>query len=76
MRQIAAILTDEGVPTKRGAPQWSKTTVGRILNGQGALRVAAVRQPGQPLDRPQPATKAQEPHYRQPGRAPGHDPDL
>jgi DNA invertase Pin-like site-specific DNA recombinase len=54
MRQIAAILTDEGVPTKRAAGRWDKTTVGRILNGLGPLRVEAASQTGQPLDHPQP----------------------
>lgn len=47
MRQIAEVLTDEGVPTKRNAPRWSKTTVGRILNGQGAMRATACAQTGE-----------------------------
>lgn len=40
-RQIAKMLTVEGVVSKHGIPQWNKTTIGRVLGGQGPLRVAS-----------------------------------
>jgi DNA invertase Pin-like site-specific DNA recombinase len=46
IRQIADALTAARIPTKRNAPQWNKTTVGRILNRQGAVRAVARAQTG------------------------------
>jgi DNA invertase Pin-like site-specific DNA recombinase len=49
-RQIAGLLTDEGVPTKRNAPTWNKTTIERILDGRGPLRAKVHARDGKPPD--------------------------
>jgi DNA invertase Pin-like site-specific DNA recombinase len=51
-RQIAELLTADGVPTKRNAPAWSDTSVNAVLNGRGALRATARARNGEPAATP------------------------